>query len=69
MTDKVMPNQAFNSVANLEKKIKDWIDKHNTNPTPFTWIKDAQTNLTKINHAHTTLEPTTNQKTKQRTLH
>lgn len=33
-----MPNQAFNSVANLEKKIKDWIDKHNTNPTPFTWI-------------------------------
>ncbi|SNV82463.1 Integrase core domain protein [Corynebacterium cystitidis DSM 20524] len=62
LTDKVIRNQAFHSVADLEHKIMDWINHRNINPTPFTWVKDAETILATINRARTTLESTTNQK-------
>ncbi|AWB82400.1 IS630 family transposase [Corynebacterium yudongzhengii] len=64
LTDKIIRNQTFHSAADLEEKIMDWITRHNTNPTPFTWVKvtwvkDAETILAKINRARTTLDTIT----------
>ena len=40
--------EVFRSVKELEKAIRDFIDKHNEKPKIFTWTKDADTILAKV---------------------
>ena len=48
LTTKRLRRGVFRSVAELEKAILDFIDKHNENPRIFTWIKGAATILAKV---------------------
>lgn len=48
LTTKRVRRGVFRSVAELEKAILDFIEKHNEHPRIFTWIKDADTILAKV---------------------
>jgi transposase len=48
LTTKRVRRGVFRSVAELEKAILDFIEKHNENPRIFTWTKDADTILAKV---------------------
>ena len=39
----------FHSVGELISAIYDFIDMHNDKPTIFTWTKDAETIIAKVN--------------------
>ena len=48
LTTKRVRRGVFRSVKELEKAIRDFIEKHNENPKIFTWTKDADTILAKV---------------------
>lgn len=48
LTTKRVRRGIFRSVKELEKAIRDFIEKHNENPKIFTWTKDADTILAKV---------------------
>ncbi len=56
LTAKQLKRGVFTSVAELENKIIEYIDKHNTNPKPFVWKKSAEEILKKVNRARSTLD-------------
>jgi len=56
LTAKQLKRGVFTSVAELENKIIEYIDKHNTNPKPFVWTKSAEEILKKVNRARSTLD-------------
>jgi transposase len=55
LTEKQLKRGVFTSVAELENKIIEYIDKHNTNPKPFVWTKSAEEILKKVNRARSAL--------------
>ncbi len=55
LTEKQLKRGVFTSVADLEHKILEYIDKQNTNPKPFVWTKSAEDILKKVNRARSTL--------------
>ena len=56
LTEKQLKRGIFTSVAELEKKILEYIDKNNINPKPFVWTKSAKEILNKVNRARSTLD-------------
>lgn len=48
LTTKRVRRGVFRSVAELERAIMDFIEKHNAKPKIFTWTKDADTILAKV---------------------
>jgi transposase len=48
LTTKRVRRGVFRSVAELERAIMDFIEKHNEKPKIFTWTKDADTILAKV---------------------
>ena len=48
LTTKRVRRGVFRSVAELEKAILEFIEKHNEKPRIFTWVKDADTILAKV---------------------
>lgn len=48
LTTKRVRRGVFRSVAELERAIMDFIEKHNENPKIFIWTKDADTILAKV---------------------
>ena len=56
LTEKQLKRGVFTSVAELEKKIIEYIDKNNINPKPFIWTKSAKEILDKVNRARSTLD-------------
>ena len=55
LTEKQLKRGVFTSVAELEQKIREYIDKHNKDPKPFVWTKSAEEILQKVNRARSTL--------------
>ena len=55
LTEKQLKRGVFTSVAELEQKILEYIEKHNTQPKPFVWTKSAEEILEKVNRARSTL--------------
>lgn len=49
LTCKRIRRGIFRSVKDLEKAIMDYLKAHNDNPKVFTWTKDTNTILTKVN--------------------
>ena len=56
ITQKRIRRGAFNSVAELEKAIMDYLDQHNANPKPFVWTASAGSILEKVARAKQALE-------------
>lgn len=55
LTEKQLKRGVFTSVAELEQKILEYIEKHNAQPKPFVWAKSAEEILEKVNRARSTL--------------
>jgi hypothetical protein len=55
LTERQLKRGVFTSVAELEQKIIEYIDKHNTHPKPFVWTKSAEEILKKVNRARSAL--------------
>ena len=55
LTEKQLKRGVLTSVAELEHKILEYIEKLNTNPKPFVWTKSAEEILQKVNRARVTL--------------
>ena len=51
ITEKQIRRGVFSSVADLEKKIEQFIEKHNDDPKPFVWTKTTEDILVKVNRA------------------
>lgn len=51
ITEKQIRRGVFSSVKDLENKIMEYIELHNTNPKPFVWTKSAEAILEKIERA------------------
>jgi len=49
LTNKRVRRGVFRSVKELEMTVMDFVNKHNDNPKVFTWTKDANTILSKVN--------------------
>jgi transposase len=49
LTNKRVRRGVFRSVKELEMAVMDFVNKHNDNPKVFTWTKDANTILSKVN--------------------
>ena len=49
ITDKAIRRGVFKSVPSLIVAIPQYLDAHNADPKIFTWTKDADTILAKIN--------------------
>lgn len=49
ITEKQIRRGVFSSVADLEEKIRVFIEKYNDDPRPFIWTKMTQEILTKVN--------------------
>lgn len=45
----------FTSVKNLEQKVMEFIEAHNSNPKPFVWTKTTEAILEKIGRAKAAL--------------
>jgi hypothetical protein len=56
ITDKRIRRGAFNSIAELETAIMDYLEKHNANPKPFVWTASAGSILEKVARAKQALE-------------
>jgi len=56
LTERQLKRGVFKSVAELEKKIIEYIDNGNKNPKPFVWTKSAKDILEKVNRARSTLD-------------
>lgn len=48
LTNKRVRRGVFRSVKELEMAVMDFVNKHNDNPKVFTWTKDANTILSKV---------------------
>jgi len=46
----------FHSIPELQGAIHAYINAHNTDPKPFTWVKTAEQIIAKVRHARTTLQ-------------
>ena len=55
ITEDAIRRGVFKSVAALEVTIAEYLESHNTNPTPFVWTKSADVILAKVHRAQTTL--------------
>ena len=55
LTERQLKRGVFTSVAELEQKIIEYIDKQNTHPKPFVWTKSAEEILKKVNRARSAL--------------
>ncbi|KPA91719.1 DDE superfamily endonuclease [Pseudomonas asplenii] len=51
ITEQWIRRGAHVSVADLERSIRDYIDRHNADPKPFVWHKSADTILAKVERA------------------
>ena len=49
ITEKLIRRGVFSSVADLEQKIKAFLEKYNDDPKPFVWTKTAEEILGKVN--------------------
>lgn len=56
LTDRRIRRGAFQSVAQLEQTIYEYIEEHNTHPKPFVWVAQAETILEKVRHARAALD-------------
>ena len=56
ITEKRIRRGAFNSIAELETAIMDYLEKHNANPKPFVWTASAGSILQKVARAKQALE-------------
>ncbi len=56
LTERQLKRGVFKSVAELEKKIIEYIDNGNKNPKPFVWTKSAKDILEKVHRARSTLD-------------
>jgi transposase len=55
ITDRRIRRGTFQSVAQLEQAIRDYIDHHNANPKGFAWTAKAEVILEKVRRARTAL--------------
>lgn len=55
ISEKRLRRGVFTSVQELVKAIDDYVDHHNTNPTPFIWTKSARDILQKVIRANSHL--------------
>lgn len=55
ITEKQIRRGVFSSVKDLEQKIMEFIEAHNTDPTPFKWTKTTEAILEKIERAKAAL--------------
>lgn len=55
ITEDAIRRGVFNSVAELEATIADYLTNHNAKPTPFVWTKSADVILAKVDRARATL--------------
>lgn len=51
ITQKMIRRGTFHSVPHLVKSIEEFLEAHNENPKVFTWTKDADTIIAKVNRA------------------
>ena len=56
ITEQRIRRGVFNSVADLEKAIMDYLEQHNANPKPFVWTASAGAILEKVARAKQALE-------------
>jgi transposase len=56
LTAKQLKRGVVTSVAELEAKIIEYIDRNNENPKPFVWTKSAEEILEKVGRARATLD-------------
>ena len=56
ITEQRIRRRVFNSVADLEKAIMDYLEQHNANPKPFVWTASAGAILEKVARAKQALE-------------
>ena len=56
ITEQRIRRGVFNSVADLEKAIMDYLKQHNVNPKPFVWTASAGAILEKVARAKQALE-------------
>ena len=56
ITEQRIRRGVFNSIADLEKAIMDYLEQHNTNPKPFVWTASAGAILEKVARAKQALE-------------
>ena len=61
LTDKNLRRGIFKSVPDLIDSIEDYLRVSNTNPTPYVWTATAQSILTEVARARTSLETQANQ--------
>ena len=55
ITQKMIRRGSFHSVPHLVKSIEEFLEAHNENPKVFTWTKDADTIIAKVNRARSQL--------------
>jgi len=55
ITEDAIRRGVFNSVAELETTIVNYLTNHNAKPTPFVWTKSAEVILAKVERARATL--------------
>ncbi len=55
ITEDAIRRGVFNSVAEIEATIADYLTDHNAKPTPFVWTKSADVILAKVDRARVTL--------------
>jgi len=56
ITQNRIRNGVFRSVADLERAIVDYIQRHNADPKSFVWTKKAEDILEKVRRARTALD-------------
>jgi len=56
LTEKQLKRGVFTSVAELEQKIVEYIEKQNIKPKPFVWTKSAEEILNKVKRARAILD-------------
>lgn len=61
ITNKMIRRGIFTSVPQLVDSIENFLEAHNNNPKVFTWTKDADTIIGKVNKARETLNNIKNQ--------
>jgi transposase len=55
LSERQLRRGIFHSVADLEKAVMEYIDKHNESPAPFIWTKSANDILEKVKRGRQTL--------------
>lgn len=60
ITNKMIRRGVFKSVPDLIKSIEEFLETHNENPKVFTWTKDADTIIEKVNRAREVINKSKN---------